>query len=259
MRMPNQYERTRYKAQWQELAESMRRRGGWPWPTESQRASEFTPEERIARYEELWERGGIHMAINSYRSVLTDPELNEEVSEFVRGKIRAVVDDPETARKLMPDYYFGTKRLILDNGYDPEVLNRDDIQLSELPRVLHYLNARILQMHEVWHLVAGYRTTSSGEIAISAFQLAQFGHNYSALFLATVATTSAESRIEGLPILLTIISEAWAHGRRSPPLMTVNWEAHWGTSLQTLREDIGLQPFQSSLPANLFEMLAAAN
>lgn len=124
-------ERTRYKAQWQELAESMRRRGGWPWPTESQRASEFTPEERIARYEELWERGGIHMAINSYRSVLTDPELNEEVSEFVRGKIRAIVDDPETARKLMPDYYFGTKRLILDNGYF-ETFNRSNVSLVDL-------------------------------------------------------------------------------------------------------------------------------
>lgn len=35
--------------------------------------------------------------------------------------------------------------MIVDNGYDPEVLDRDAIALSELPHALHYLNARILQ------------------------------------------------------------------------------------------------------------------
>lgn len=124
-------ERQRYKDEWQELAESMRRRGGWPWKTESQRASDFTPEQRHARYEELWERGGIQMAINSYRSVLTDAELNDEVSEFVRGKISEVIDDPETARKLLPDYHFATKRLILDNGYF-ETYNRPNVSLVDL-------------------------------------------------------------------------------------------------------------------------------
>jgi ubiquinone biosynthesis protein Coq4 len=80
--------------------------------------------------------------------------------------------------------------MIVDNGYNPEVLDRESIALSQLPHSLHYLNARILQMHDVWHLVAGYETTSSNEIAISAFQLAQFGHNYSSVFLAAVMSIS---------------------------------------------------------------------
>ncbi len=84
-----------------------------------------------ALYEELWEKGGIHLIINSYVGVLTDKDLNEEISEFVRAKIREIVRDPETARKLMPDYYIGTKRMILDNGYF-ETYNRENVSLVDL-------------------------------------------------------------------------------------------------------------------------------
>jgi len=120
-----------YRRDWPNLRESMRRRGGWPFKTSRLRAADFTPEERHARYEEMWERGGIHLSINSYRGVLVSEELNDEVSEFVRGKIREIVDDPETARKLLPDYHFATKRLVLDDGYF-DCFNRDNVTLVDL-------------------------------------------------------------------------------------------------------------------------------
>lgn len=116
---------------WADLRMSMWKRGGWPFATNRRRASDYTTEERHAIYEELWEVGGIHLAINSFVGVLSDKELNEEVGEFVRGKIREIVQDPETAAKLMPSYYFGTKRQILDNGYY-ETYNRDNVTLVDL-------------------------------------------------------------------------------------------------------------------------------
>jgi cation diffusion facilitator CzcD-associated flavoprotein CzcO len=124
-------EAARYRDDWESLRESMNRRGGWPFPTTRLKAADHTPEERRARYEELWQEGGIHLAIDSYVGVLVDEDLNEEVSEFVRDKIRAIVQDPDTARKLLPDYHFGTKRLILDNGYF-ETYNRDNVSLVDL-------------------------------------------------------------------------------------------------------------------------------
>lgn len=120
-----------YRDDWDNLRTSMRRRGGWPFSTSRLRASEASPEERRARYEKLWEEGGIHLSINSYVGVLSKAELNDEVSEFVRDKIRETVTDPDTAAKLLPDYYFGTKRLILDNGYF-ETYNRDNVALVDL-------------------------------------------------------------------------------------------------------------------------------
>jgi cation diffusion facilitator CzcD-associated flavoprotein CzcO len=122
---------SQYREDWDNLRTSMRRRGGWPFKTNRRRASEYTPEQRSAVYEELWQQGGIHLSINSYVGVLVDEDLNEEVSEFVRGKIREIVKDPEASRKLMPDYHFGTKRLILDNGYF-ETYNRKNVSLVDL-------------------------------------------------------------------------------------------------------------------------------
>jgi ubiquinone biosynthesis protein Coq4 len=99
-------------------------------------------------------------------------------------------------------------QMIVENGYDPEVLDREAIALGQLPHSLHYLNARILQMHDVWHLVAGYETTSSNEIAISAFQLAQFNHNYSSMFLAAVMAISTFKEPRGFTILMQIVTDA---------------------------------------------------
>ncbi|MEL6984316.1 MAG: cyclohexanone monooxygenase, partial [Actinomycetota bacterium] len=94
-------------------------------------AWDHTPAERQARYEEMWTKGGMHLSINSFVGVMADEELNKEVGEFVKGKIHEIVHDPETARKLTPDYLFGTKRLILDNGYF-ETYNRDNVSLVDL-------------------------------------------------------------------------------------------------------------------------------
>ncbi len=88
-----------YRKDWDDLRASMRRRGGWPFPTSKLRAADHTFEERRQRYEEMWERGGIHLAINSFAGVYSDEELNEEIAEFVRNKIRDIVEDPETARE----------------------------------------------------------------------------------------------------------------------------------------------------------------
>ena len=111
----------------------------------------------------------------------------------------------------------------VDNGFDPEVLDRQAIGLENLSPALGYLNTRILQMHDVWHLMAGYQTTSLHEMAISAFQLAQFGHNYSAMFLTTVCTMSHLRQPQGFGLLLQNLSEAWHHGIQCPPFMAVDW------------------------------------
>lgn len=149
--------------------------------------------------------------------------------------------------------------MIVENGYDPEVLDRESIALSQLPHSLHYLNARILQMHDVWHLVAGYETTSSNEIAISAFQLAQFGHNYSSVFLAAVMAISTFKEPRGFTILMQIITEAWQHGRETPVMMDIEWENEWNNSLESIRATHNIPTYKSIFPADLLESIDSAS
>ena len=148
--------------------------------------------------------------------------------------------------------------LIVDNGFDLEVLDREALGLAEAPAPHNYLNARILQCHDLWHLAAGYRTTGLHEVAISGFQLGQFGHHYSAMFLAVVLSRLAAERPEGAPLILDTILTGWIHGRESPPLLGVEWEALWDGPVEAVREAIGLSAYVSPWPADLFEQLSVA-
>ena len=145
----------------------------------------------------------------------------------------------------------------VDNGFDPEVLDRQAIGLDQMSPALRYLNTRILQMHDIWHLVGGYQTTSLHEIAISSFQLAQFGHNYSAMFLATGATMSHVRTPQGFGLLMQNLAESWQHGRQSPSFMAVEWEDYWHKDVETVRCELGISAFKGSFPADLLEQLAA--
>jgi ubiquinone biosynthesis protein Coq4 len=151
--------------------------------------------------------------------------------------------------------------LIVDNKFDLEVLDREALGLHLLPKPLDYLNARILQCHDLWHIIADYHTTALHEVGISAFQMAQFGHSYSSMFLAVVATRAALSPPsalgDGFPLVMDIILSAWVHGRESGPLIAVPWEDVWDQPVATLRERYGVKPYQSPYPADLVEQFIA--
>ena len=50
--------------------------------------------------------------------LFVDPEVSEQVSEFVRAKMRARLKDPRLCEILIPkDYGFGTHRVPLENGF----------------------------------------------------------------------------------------------------------------------------------------------
>ncbi|MFT5441389.1 MAG: cation diffusion facilitator CzcD-associated flavoprotein CzcO [Myxococcota bacterium] len=105
--------------------------GGFPVDSHERMAMDYTPEERRARYEELWQRGSFMFFLDGYNDVATSEEANASLADFVRDKIRGIVKDKETADKLMPDHFVMTKRPILDNGYF-ETYNRDNVTLVDL-------------------------------------------------------------------------------------------------------------------------------
>jgi len=93
-----------------------------------------TPEERIAILEEIWADGSLSFWVGSFPELLVDEKVNAEVSEFVRKKIRARIEDPTVAEKLVPrSYGFGTYRVPLETGYY-DVYNRDNVELVDVSK-----------------------------------------------------------------------------------------------------------------------------
>lgn len=88
--------------------------------------------ERYALLESLWADGSLIFWGANFQEVFLDPAINEEVSEFVRDKMRARIRKPELAEKLIPrDHGFGTRRTPLDTGYI-EAFDRDNVHLVDV-------------------------------------------------------------------------------------------------------------------------------
>lgn len=93
---------------------------------------EVTEEERLAFWEELYAGQGFGIWQGNFRDMLTDREANRLMSEFVAGKIRERVTDPEVAEKLIPkDHGFGTRRVPQETHYY-EVYNQPNVSLVSM-------------------------------------------------------------------------------------------------------------------------------
>ena len=89
-----------------------------------------TPRQRQQLLEDAWKNGGLAM-LGTFADLLTNPEANEHVAEFVRGKIGEVVQDPVTAEKLKPrGYPIFARRPCLDSSYY-ETFNRPNVHLKD--------------------------------------------------------------------------------------------------------------------------------
>ena len=145
---------------------------------------------------------------------------------------------------------------MVDNGFDLEVLDRDSLGLQELPPPLDYCNVRILQCHDIWHLVAGHATSGLHEVSVSGFQMAQFGHQYSSMFLGMLLTKVAFTQPpEVTGFTLDTILTGYRHGRETPPLLAVEWETLWALPIPEIRDRLGVTPYDSPYPAWMLEEL----
>ena len=88
--------------------------------------------ERRRRLEEGYASGELFGILGVFADQMTNKAANDIVAEFLRDKIRSIVDDPATAELLCPkDHPFGTKRPCLDTGYY-ETFNLPHVRLVDL-------------------------------------------------------------------------------------------------------------------------------
>src|SRR3954468_12524059 len=87
--------------------------------------------ERRARYEARWSRGGLTF-MSVYNNLALDKTANDTAADFVREKIAEIVKDPTTAKLLQPDSHpIGTKRICIDSDYFA-AFNRPNVTLVDI-------------------------------------------------------------------------------------------------------------------------------
>jgi cation diffusion facilitator CzcD-associated flavoprotein CzcO len=93
---------------------------------------EVPPQERRRLYEQLWNAPGFAKVLSNFGDLSQDPAANEEFCEFLRGKIRETVHDPDVADALIPkDHGYGQKRPPFVKEYY-EVFNKPNVSLVDL-------------------------------------------------------------------------------------------------------------------------------
>ena len=98
--------------------------------------AELTAERRRAVLEEIWEDGSLKFWIASFAELFSDAEVSEQISNFVREKMRARLRDPRLCDILIPkEYGFGTHRVPLENGFLEAFLrpNVEVVKVSDNP------------------------------------------------------------------------------------------------------------------------------
>ncbi len=95
-------------------------------------AFEDSKTERQQFFETMWNSPGFTKLTSNYLDLLSNPEANAEWCEFIANKVRGIVENPETAERLIPkDHRFGEKRPPFVAGYF-EAFNRANVSLVDL-------------------------------------------------------------------------------------------------------------------------------
>ena len=93
---------------------------------------EVTIEERYEFWEQLYASPGFGIWQGNFKDILTDPEANRAISDFIADKIRERVNDPLVAEKLIPkNHGFGTRRVPLETKYY-ESYNQENVELIDI-------------------------------------------------------------------------------------------------------------------------------
>lgn len=129
LKVQTEEEKAQIKANYDEIWKQVKSSAvGFGFEESTVSALEVSEEEQERVFEEAWKKGGgFRFMFGTFCDIATNLEANEAAAEFIRKKIRQIVKDPETARKLTPTGLYA-KRPLCDNGYY-ETYNRDNVTL----------------------------------------------------------------------------------------------------------------------------------
>jgi hypothetical protein len=125
-------EQNQYKAVYGLLFKQARKSvAGLPYGADGKAFWDVTEEERDARWDELWGRGGFNFTIGGYSDFLFDQKANDIMYAYWRKKVLARIKNPQKQAIMAPEHPhhpIGTKRPSLEQDYY-ECIDRDNVNL----------------------------------------------------------------------------------------------------------------------------------
>lgn len=124
-------------------------------------------------------------------------------------------------------------------GFDPN-LHRGMVAKSDA----HYVEMRISQTHDLWHIVTGFDTSFIDEIGLQAFYLSQFAYPVGTMLVGNSLTSMTLREPEHLPQLIEAIAQGLQMGKTAKSLFAQKWEEGWEKPLTQWQSELNIQPIQ---------------
>jgi ubiquinone biosynthesis protein COQ4 len=105
-----------------------------------------------------------------------------------------------------------------------------------------YVELRLSQTHDIWHILTGFDTSEISEIGLQAFHLAQFPYPLGTMLIANALISSTLFAPKELPQLLGAIAQGWQMGQVANPLFAQRWEEAWEKPLAQWQAELNIQP-----------------
>jgi ubiquinone biosynthesis protein COQ4 len=131
-------------------------------------------------------------------------------------------------------------KTIKAKGFDPN-LHADMIAQSDA----YYVELRLSQTHDIWHIVTGFDTSVIDEIGLQAFHLAQFPYPLATVLVANSLMFNTLLAPEELSQLLRAIARGFEMGKSAKLLFSQKWEEAWEKPLGQWREELCIKPADS--------------
>lgn len=170
--------------------------------------------------------------------------LNQDpaCSTLIRDRYIPPAHDLDALLTLPPDslgYIYATQ--MKKTGFNPNLhagmTARSDGEYVEL---------RLSQTHDLWHIITGFDTSVVGEIGLQAFHLPQFPYPLATMLVATSLISTTLREPETLPKLLEAIAQGFQMGKTAKSLFSQKWEEGWEKPLTQWQAQLNIQPIQKS-------------
>jgi ubiquinone biosynthesis protein COQ4 len=109
----------------------------------------------------------------------------------------------------------------------------------------HYVELRLSQTHDIWHILTGFSTSFSGEMGLQAFYLPQFPYPLATMLIANSLIASTLFNPTHLPALIAAIGQGWRMGETAQALFAQKWEESWDKPLTQWQAELNIQPIQN--------------
>ena len=124
-------------------------------------------------------------------------------------------------------------RFLKLHGLKPVFYNR---KVLEVQGDESYFVHRILQTHDLWHVVLGYNTSELHEIELQTFLFRQTGWPTAPYIIGGYIIREAAKNCTNLPNVFEAVTRGWARAADHASMFLLDWDLLWDRQVEEIRE-----------------------